>query len=187
MDASNYTGAFTGQMMQDLKAAGVVGVIIQAIAPPAPYPPGVTSQQCQVAVANGLRIQGYVWCFPGESAVSVDTRLRLFDNYPVEKLWADIEQSGLSKRDGDTLVSRCDLYNRNQRTGVYSGKWFFDQQGWSGHSYWADRDLWDAHYDNQANTNVDFVPYGGWDHCVVKQFRGTSDIGHVHEIDLDVM
>lgn len=171
-------------MMQDLRDAGVVGIIIQAIT-------GLngisyTSQQCQMAVKWGFRLHGYVWCFPGESAVSIDTRLSMFNGYPVEKLWDDVEQSGLTVADVDLLLTRSDMYLPTQRTGVYSGKWFFDQQGWTGLTRWSDRDLWDADFDGIADPNVGFEPYGGWTRRVVKQYRGTSSIGTVHAIDLDV-
>lgn len=186
MDASNYTGAFTDQQMQGLVDSGVQGVIVQAIT-------GLngisyTSQQCQMVAQYGLTLHGYVWCFPGESATSIDGRLAMFNGKPVRRLWADVEQAGLSMRDVDLLLRRCDLYLPTQRTGVYSGRWFFAQQGWLGVDRWSDRDLWDANYvDGVPDPTVGFVPYGGWDHCAIKQYKGTSDVGTLHEVDLDAV
>lgn len=173
-------------MMRDLVAAGVKGVIVQAIT-------GLngishTSQQCQMVAQYGLELHGYVWCFPGESATSIDSRLAMFNGKPVRRLWADVEQAGLSSHDVDLLLSRCDMYLPTQLTGVYSGRWFFVQKGWLNLTRWSERDLWDANYvDGVPDPTVGFVPYGGWDHCVIKQFKGTSDVGTVHEVDLDAV
>jgi hypothetical protein len=183
VDASNYTGAFTDQMMADLKAAGVKGIIVQAItgADGTSY----TRQQCQMAVSHGFLLGGYVWCFPGENQASIDGRLAMFDGFPLAFLWADVEQTGTTVADVNLLLARCDAYT-GQQTGVYTGKWFFDQQGWSGLTLWSNRPLWVSIYDGQANVLIGFVPFGGWTACVVKQYAGSSSIGSVHMIDLDV-
>lgn len=178
VDASNYTGPLSDQQCADLKAAGVVGVIVQA------WPP-YCAQQLDACRRNGLRIQGYYFVYPGDTKAGLRQRLTQLDGYAIEALWCDVEIAGLTESLVNTALLAGDAYT-GKRTGVYSGKWFFDQQGWSHQSYWSGRPLWDSNYDGQPVLDANFRPYGGWTSCVIKQFRGTSDVGSVHEIDLDV-
>lgn len=162
--------------MADLKAAGVVGIIIQAVT--GLDGKSYTRQQLAMAVAHGFRVQGYL--FPG----SVAAKLRLFDGAPIENLWLDVELP-ITETAVNQALALCDAYLGGV-TGIYSGKWFFDSQGWSHQGLWAGRPLWDSHYDGLAVTQADFTPYGGWTTPAVKQYAGTSSIGHVHQLDLDV-
>lgn len=165
----------------------MVGVIIQAVT----GTDGVsyTRQQLEACRRNGLRVQGYVWCWPGSSRSSMHTRLAMFDGYSIEALWLDVEQEGLQIADVDRDLSVCDLYLPAPRlTGVYSGRWFFASRGWLGFTKWADqgRRLWDSNYDRTPVLAANFRPYSGWTRATVKQYQGTSAIGQVQMIDLDV-
>jgi hypothetical protein len=106
VDCSNYTGNLTDQGCADLKAAGYVGVIIQAIT----GLDGVsyTRQQLAACVHNGLRIAGYVWCFPFAAPGSMLTRLGMFDGYRLEFLALDVEEAGTRKFDVDRDLALCD-------------------------------------------------------------------------------
>jgi len=172
-------------MCSDLKGAGIVGVIVQAIT-------GLdgnsyTRQQLDACQRNGLRVQGYVWCFPGAAGnpVSMRSRLAMFDGFSIEDLWLDVEQAGLDRADVDADLALCDAY-LGRAAGIYSAHWFFASQGWLGVNWWASRRLWEALYDNNRNVTAGFVPYGGWTGPTIKQFWGTSTIGHVHQIDQDI-
>src|SRR5205085_303273 len=74
------------------------------------------------------------------------------------------------------------------RTGIYSGRWFWTDRRYMGNtSSFADRELWDANYDDVADTLIGYVPYGGWGRPVIKQFRGTSAMGGIGGLDVDVL
>lgn len=137
-----------------------------------------TRQQLAACVRNELRIAGYV--FPG----GLPGKLAMFAGYAIEHLWLDVELP-ISVSAVNAALKQCDAYMGGQKAGIYSGRWFFAQQGWLGLTIWSARPLWDANYDGIAVVEADFVPYGGWTTPVVKQFRGTTDIGHVHQIDMD--
>lgn len=144
-----------------------------------------TRQQLSACTANGLRIQGYVFC---THAQSVASRLPMFDGFPVETVWLDVEASGLTKTNVDRDLALIDAYVPEAApVGVYSGHWYFQQQGWLKYTNWADegRALWDSNYDGVADPDVGFVPFGGWTQCEVKQYRGTSVVGSVMQLDLD--
>jgi hypothetical protein len=144
-------------------------------------------QQLAMCRKNGLRVQGYCWCFPGASKSSMTSRLAMFDGFAIEALWLDVEQAGLKVADVDRDLALCDAYMQGKPTGVYSGRWFFAQQGWLGLTKWADRPLWDSNYTGIAEVGSGFIPYGGWTNPTITQYAGTSSIGSVQQIDLDVM
>jgi hypothetical protein len=180
VDASNYTGVLTDRDCLELRDAGITGVIIQAIT----GLDGIsyTRQQLNACVQNGLDIAGYVWCFPGSNVAS---RLKMFDGFELAFLALDVEQAGLTRADVDRDLGLCDSYQWDT-TWVYTGKWFFDQQGWSQHTWWSDRPLWNSLYDRTPVANDHFVPYHGWTSSVLEQWIGTSQIGHVGGIDQNV-
>src|SRR3954462_14021835 len=107
VDASNWTGNLTDQGCADLKAAGYVGVIIQAIT----GLDGVsyTQQQVDAALRNGLRVGGYLWCFPGVTPRSIQQRLAMYPHRP-ESLWLDVEQSGLTVADIERDLLELDAW-----------------------------------------------------------------------------
>lgn len=183
VDMSNYSGALTDGMLDDLQAAGYVGAIVQAITgnDGASY----TRQQLDALTRRGLRIAGYVWCFPGAAPSSMQGRLAMFDGYRLEFLALDVEQVGLSRADVDRDLAICDLYAR-ARTWVYSAFYFFKDQGWLNETRWADRPLWFASYDDVPELTP-FTPFGGWTTPRAKQFMGTSTIGRLHMVDLNIV
>jgi hypothetical protein len=144
-----------------------------------------TRQQLDACVRNGLRIQGYCWVFPNTLPGSMQSRLLMFDGYTLEGLWADVEQSGLIRADVDRDLAVMDTYF-GRPVGLYSGRWWFQQQGWLRVDWWADRPLWESNYDSIADVDVGFVPYAGWQQCQIKQFLGTSSIGAVQQIDRNI-
>lgn len=150
-----------------------------------------TAQQLDACRRNGLRIQGYVWCFPHSTASSIRSRLAMFNNFIIEDLWLDLEQAGTRIIDADADLIECDAYLVKRglghiRTGIYTARWFFKAQGWLNLTRWSDRRLWEALYDGTPVANDHFIPYAGWTAATIEQYKGTSDIGRVHQIDLDV-
>lgn len=185
IDVSNYSGALSSGQVDDLKKAGYGLVIVQAIT--GLDGKSYTSQQLATCHGMFMRVQGYVWCFPNETAASVNSRLNMFNGFPLERIWLDVEQAGVTVKDVNLALSLCDLYMGNDTpTGIYSGKWFFDAQKWTNRSFWANRPLWDSNYDGVADPDVNFRPYGGWDRCEIKQFRGTSTVAGIPNVDINV-
>ncbi len=129
-----------------------------------------------------------MWVFPNTWTAGTQQRLAMFDGYALEALWVDVEQAGLHVSDVDRDLGACDSY-LGKTVGIYSGRWYWAQQGWLGMTKWADqgRDLWDSHYDGVDDVDVNFVPYGGWTQCQIKQFQGSSQVGSVQQVDLNTM
>jgi hypothetical protein len=180
---SNWTGPLTDQGCMDLKANGYVGVIVQAIT--GLDGKSYTRQQLATAQRNGLRLAGYVWCFPGASTASIHSRLAMYDGYMLEFLYLDVEQAGLAIADVDRDLAECDRYT-GRKAGIYTAHWFFQDQRWLSLTRWADRPLWEALYDGIPDAAVGFHPYGGWTKMAIKQWAGTSSVGVVDQVDLNV-
>lgn len=109
----------------------------------------------------------------------------MFNGFPLESLWLDVEEGGLKQSDVDRDLALCDKH-QGSLTGIYSAKWVFSMMGWLGVTKWARRALWTANYDDIPDPDVGFVPFSGWASCAAKQYRGTTTVGVVSEIDLSV-
>ena len=160
-------------MCDDMLAAGVDGVIIQAIT----GLDGVsqTRQQLQKALDRGLRIAGYVWCF---GATSVASRLSMFSGFLIEFLAIDVEDNSATIKAINRDLKLCDAY-MGKLTEFYTGRWFFVGKGWLSRTQWSNRRLWDAIYDDDPNPDADFVPFAGWTECFMKQFWDRQVYGGV--------
>ncbi len=197
VDISNYTTPLTPTAIEGLKSAGVRHVIIQSIDPPAGYPPGRTREQIQACRAAGLTVDAYIWLWFDLDIDDIRHKLSLLDGLEIRQLWLDVEDTASIKYDQPTTEAKvtaalaaCDAYKTTsgQKTGVYSGKWFWADQRYMGNTaIYADRELWDANYDDVADATAGFRTYGGWQAPRIKQYRGTSVLGGVGGIDLNVL
>ena len=46
--------------------------------------------------------------------------------------------------------------------------------------------LWDAHYDEVPELDTNWVPYGGWTQCAMKQYKGTTVVPGGISADLNI-
>ena len=198
VDMSNFTDPLSPAAIQGLKAAGVGHVIVQAIDPPPGYPGGRTRAQIQACLDAGLTVDAYVWLWFDLDANDIQRKLHLLDGLNVRQLWLDVEdtasinysQAACEAKVVSDALAACDAYptSSGARTGVYSGRWFWLDRRYMGNcTTFADRALWDANYDDVADTKLGYVPYGGWATVAIKQFRGSTSIGGVGGLDLNVL
>jgi hypothetical protein len=197
VDISNYTSSLTSAALDGLKSEGVGHVIVQAVDPPAPFPPGQTREQIQACLDAGLTIDAYIWLWFDLDPSDIQHKLQLLDGLKIRQLWLDVEDTAASKYDQATTEQKvsaalalCDAYatSSGEKTGVYSGRWFWVDRRYMGNcETFKDRELWDANYDDVADSALGFVPYGGWDHVAIKQYRGTSVLANVSGLDLNVL
>lgn len=197
IDMSNFTDALTQQSVQALKDAGVELAIVQAVDPPAGFPAGRTRDQIAVCQSAGLIVDVYVWMWFDLDVTDIQRKLALISGLSIRQLWLDVEDTAAVKYDQPTCdakvaaaLAECDAFvtTGGARTGVYSGRWFWADPRYMGNSQsFLDRKLWDANYDRVADTAIGFVPYGGWDHCAIKQDWGSTALAGVGGLDLDVL
>ena len=190
VDVSNYTGPLNAAQLAAWKRDGIELVIVQAIDPPAGYPPGCTVQQIQACQAAGLDVEAYVFLWFGLGTSDIQAKLGLLDGLGIRRVWLDVEDTGarslrLPKRISVVQGALNAIAAAGYDNGIYTGYWF-----WSGYmgntSALNSYDLWDAHYDGDPNVSTGFVPYGGWSTCLIKQYAGTSTLDGVGNVDLDV-
>lgn len=194
---SNFTDRLTPTGLQALKDAGVGHVIVQAVDPPPGYPAGRTREQVQACLDAGLTVDAYVWLWFDLDAADVRRKLHLLDGLDIRQLWLDVEDTAALKYDQPTTETKvtaalqaCDAFasTSGARTGVYSGRWFWtDRRYMANTSSFADRDLWDANYDDVADAAIGYAPYGGWQQVAIKQFRGTTAVGGIGGLDVNVL
>jgi Glycosyl hydrolases family 25 len=165
IDVSNYQGALTDRWFQEWGEKGFSGIVVQAVT--GMDGNSFTGRQLHQANEHGWEINGYIWC-TGEEPVT-RRRLQLFEGIPIVDLWLDVEDLHLTREDVDIDFRVCDEYMEKQ-CGMYTGKWVFDRLGWTHRTWWSDRELWASVYDRVPDVDVGFVPFGGWDKCLMKQY-----------------
>lgn len=168
VDVSNWQGALTSALITQLKGQGCRFFVVQAVTDNLGN--SFTRQQLRAAADAGLEIEGYIWCFPGDTEASITSRLHLFDGFPIGRLWLDVEQVGVTVADVNLALSLGDAYIGGT-THIYSRQSFFVAQGWASQALWSNRLLWDAHYDGQPDVDANFQAYGGWEACELKQYQ----------------
>lgn len=191
VDASNYTAPMTPELLAGWKAEGVGLVIVQAVNPPAGYPPGVTRQQIQACLDAGFVVDAYVWLWFDADISDIIQKLALLSGLNVRRLWLDVEDTAASKySDSDcqakvsAALVECDTISPIEHpTGIYTGRWFWaDPRYMANTPAFSDRSLWDSDYDGVVDAG-NFHPYGGWTQRAIKQYAGTQLAG----TDLNVL
>lgn len=197
VDVSNYTSDLTPAALTAWKDAGVALVIAQAVDPPAGFPPGKTRLQVQQCSDAGLVVDAYIWLWFDLDIGDIQRKLALLERLPIRRLWLDVEDQAAAKYDQATCERKvseamlaCTMYatTSGDTVGIYSGRWFWTDSRYMGNSTaFSQWDLWDANYDLVADAAQGFVPYGGWDHCAVKQYQGTTNFHGISGVDLNVL
>lgn len=199
-DCSNYTSQLTSTNLQAALADGFSHAIVQSIDPPAGYPPGVTRQQIIACLNAGLTVDAYLWLWMDLDVNDIHRKLDLLSGLGVRQLWLDVEDLAANKYTQAQCEAKvidalqvCDSWaiNNNlpqQFTGIYSGKWYWSDPRYMGNSTtFSNRELWDANYDNVPDANLGFSPYGGWNSARIKQYKGTTQLGEISGVDLNVL
>lgn len=98
IDTSNYTGVLTPELCSGAREAGYDLLLPQAVAPPGPYPPGVTPNHLACGFQAGMFVAPYVWLWFGLSLDDIKRKLDLLNGYEgrCERLWLDVEDTSLT-------------------------------------------------------------------------------------------
>ena len=178
LDISNYSRALDPWQVAAIRDMGVSKVIVQAVDPPAAYPPGVTAQQLAELAAGGIGTEAYVYLWFEEDVSTIHSRLDLLAGSSVRRVWLDVEDG-----EGSTQFTADDCLNkigdavsaiaaRGFEVGIYTAAWFWGD--WLGTEF-SYLPLWAAQYDGIPYPGV-FNPFGGWSQCEIKQYRGTTQL-----------
>lgn len=198
---SNYTDGESVANLTALHDQGFELAIIQSIDPPRGYPPGRTEKQIVAATAAGMVVDIYIWMWFDLDVADIIRKCELVANgnitnaNTVRQVWLDVEDQAAQRHDDATCKQKVqealnviDGYFPQQRTGIYTGRWFWaDPKYMANASHWSDRKLWDANYDGVADAALNFNPYGGWTECRIKQYAGSVEVGGVSGLDVNAV
>lgn len=183
VDCSNYSGRLSAQNLSDWSGLGVKLVIVQGItSQQAAGGVSYTRQQLQACLDAGMPVDLYVYLYGGQD---LRPRLATADGITVHRKWLDAEEP-LNMAQINAAWPTMDSYPAHiAEAGLYSAKWWWDTY-MPGKTYWSNRKLWAAQYDGIAFASV-FTPFGGWNKCFLKQYRGSSVLAGVSGIDISVL
>lgn len=197
VDVSNFTGALSEHTLMTWRLQHDIGrVIVQAVAPPPGYPPTVTRQQIEACAAAGMPVDVYLYLWTrGDQRADMLSKLALLNGLEqhVGRLWLDVEDTAgatvlgrlTSIRVALAVLDGWSTIHGKPLPGIYTGRWWWT--AYLGDSpLFASRLLWCSDYDGVDDPDV-FRPFGGWQSCAIKQFRGTSTLAGVGGVDLNIM
>ncbi len=176
VDISNWQGPLTADLVRCWRDQGVSRVIVQAVAPPAPYPPGVTRQQIETCRQVGMPVDAYIWLWLLGSWANFRWRLALLDGLDVDRVWLDVEDvspDGLAATTVPQRIAQVHMALAEIRAaghtaaGVYTGAWYW--RGYMGNtSEFVGEPLWAALYGPRPQTWDDFATVldGRWPHAL---------------------
>ena len=187
---SNYTGPISQANLQAWRDDGVELVIVQAF-PPEYSQYQIQQQQIQACSDFGMPFECYIYDYLSvpswrdRALVGIQALA-----WQPAQVWADEEDTTakvmpLKRRIDAVAATLTAIEAAGFDTGVYTGAWFWT--GYMGNTpAFRSYPLWDALYDGDPNLASDFTPYGGWTQRTIKQYRGTSTLHGVGNVDLDV-
>lgn len=134
VDLSNYPGPLRGEQARGLLAEGFTGAIVQAVDPPAGYPPDVAAQQLATLRAEGVtNLQGYVVWWFGNTPDYLGPLLDTLEAGGVTTCWLDIEdarpannQMTVAQRTEEVRAAIGYIEARGLHVGIYTA-----------HCYWT--------------------------------------------------
>ena len=192
-DCSNWTGEISFGQVLGARAAGFTRAIVNIIDPPRAYPASTWRSQVTSLLALGVEVEAYVYLYlrgdaPGQVKWVCDN-LRPLEG-KVRRLWLDIEDVEDSSLTTEQRVAAVRLsveaaQREGYEVGIYTGAWWWNAY-MPGVTEFSVLPLWPAYWD--AQQTLDFVPFGGWNQAVMKQYAGTSTIptdqGTIKNVDL---
>lgn len=186
-DMSNYTSVMTVEDAVNWRDnLGVKKVWIQAIYPPAGYPPGQTRQQIELFLGiGGVKVGIYFYHWYEDYAGALDARIDLVRPYfgQLDDWVNDVEDVSTGK--GWTVQQKMDSINAandnlgqiptavNKRRG-YSGLWYLNGYLDSRVDFFDE--WWLSQFDNIRDASVIRV-LPGMGPVIAKQYVGTSVFG----------
>ena len=183
IDVSNYSGTFSAARLQQYWDCGIRLVIIQA------FPQGyaqyaIQKQQMESCVEFGMPFECYIYDYLSSPSWRTDALVGLSTIvWQPPRVWADEEDTtangvlhSVNSRIAAVNATLVAIANAGYDTGIYTGAWWW--KGYLGNTtQFSNYLLWDSHYDLEPDPDFNFVPYGGWTQCEIKQYAGSQPDG----------
>jgi hypothetical protein len=181
VDVSNYTDApLRAGDVQCWMANGVDRVIVQAVQGGGKYPPGQTPQQLQACTQAGVRTDGYVLPFAGDSVQNLRAKHALTTGYRIGQWWGDFEEP-MGVDYIRFVLTEMDKWAADSKpAGIYTAQWFIDSQHLNMTEF-ANRPLWIM--DNQRKAGSPNIP-APWTTYAMHQYALDTWLCSIKSIDL---
>lgn len=199
IDISNHNGPLSADVAACLYANGI-GVGVQAIDPPPPFPLTRTRQQLATLVAAGYTpplVDAYVWWFPLDDGVDpLQRRLDLLEGFGIEEVWLDAEDTAALRLPLDLAIERIEraldaIRRRGFRRGIYTAAWYWNEH-LGGTTAFARERLWSvgskqgSGYGDVPDSLDLAVPYGGWTRAEGIQYTSRGAVCGLDGVDMSV-
>lgn len=188
IDISNHQGEISREQFREMKRLGVRTVICGTDG--SAEKPLVYRQQIEAAAAEGLRVEAYLYLyFAGDVRARTAAKLDMIQQVGrVSRVWLDCEDQqhsfGPEELVGRIAAARDLVQERGLRTGIYTGRWWWEPYTNNEGGFW-DLPLWIAAYGpNEVNLNME--PLGGWRACLRKQYSDQGSLAGISPLDLDI-
>ena len=168
VDISVWSGEVTDAEVDCWWADGVRNAIVGS------QDPRIARQQLDMALSRGMSVDGYVYLmWDRDMTRQVEDALALFGEYPIGRLWLDVEQApaGLGRRALEGKIREAVDACGSFPCGIYTAAWWWNPNGIAG--AFADVPLWYANYDRDRDlASWSRQSFGGWAEPWGKQWDG---------------
>lgn len=175
IDISHYQDV---QSFAEVKAAGIVGVIIKATEGVTYVDPDYARHRAEAEDA-GLAVATYHYLHHGSIAEQVDHYLKTVDPDPGERLCIDYEDAALSLDDLRQAIRAIRKADETLQVTVYSGHLLKEQLGSGYDEELATTSLWVAQYTTAAAPTW---PQGTWPVWTLWQFTDRANVAGIESL-----
>ncbi len=139
-----------------------------------------SEQQAGAALAAGMDVHAYRWLNLTEPIrPQMDNAFASMGQHldAVGRWWVDCEDVS-NPGTPPEVVAKIDeavdiVQDLGYPVGIYTGRWWW--KPYTGNSKaFSHLPLWNAYYD--GDPDEDGLPYGGWNHSLIEQYQGTTDL-----------
>lgn len=203
IDVSNHNGEITPAMVAAWKSRGFEHACVRLSLERRDMI-DLAKRQIAVFQNGGMSTSGYIWGYfdLGDPAGVAEQTVGEYASTGVVRYWTDVEDETHSMSPAANVswlhVHLDTLASLQVPFGIYTGQWFW--RVFMGNSReFRNVALWDANWDGTPDLDR-FVPYGGWEKCLAKQYGGTGtdldiwdesviggeDMGRIAELEAQV-
>jgi hypothetical protein len=183
VDISNYTPTISVPDVHCWMANGVSRAIVQAVQGGGRYPPGRTPQQLQTCAEGGLRTDGYILPFSGDSISNLRAKHALTKGYRIGRWWGDFEEP-MNLDYVRFVLTEMDTWAADEGpVGFYTGWWWY-RQYLPNVTEFANRPLWIM--DNQHAAGSPAL-FGGWSDWAMHQYWLDASLCGISGIDVSAI
>ena len=177
VDMSRWGGELTTQEAQDMWNMGITHIIVGT---GNPFGAGLWAKQQALKwleVNPSGTVDAYIYLYmAGSASQQVSWGISSLSDVPIRMWWLDaedVESPELTPYQRVVFLFDCVDAIGDKEVGIYTGRWWWIPYMDNSTAFY-DMPLWNSYYDEEPDE--DGLPYGGWEHSTIEQYKGTTDI-----------